>query len=52
MFTVISGCASSPGVLKCKFYYYKGTVRPTDQETVAMEFVTDSSQAEGPSPAT
>lgn len=37
---------------KCKFDYYSGTVRPTDQETVAMEFVTDSFQAEGPSPAT
>ena len=35
-------------VLKCSFYYYSGTMMPTDQETVANEnIVCYSSQEEG-----
>lgn len=37
VFTVISGCSSLGGVLKCRFYYYSGVVRPTDQEMIAIE---------------
>lgn len=37
MFTVISSCSSSGGVLKCRFYYYSSMVRPTDQEMIAAE---------------
>ena len=40
-------------VLKCSFYYYSGTMRPTDQETVATEnIVCYSSQEEGARHAT
>lgn len=27
-------------LLKCRFYYYSGKVRPTDQETTANEEIT------------
>ena len=38
------------GVVKCRFYYYLGMVRPTDQETIATERIvcyTHRSQEEG-----
>lgn len=35
VFTVISSCSSSGGVLKCRFYYDSSMVRPTDQEMIA-----------------
>ena len=37
VFTVISGCSSLGGVFRCRFYYYSGTVRPTDQAMIAVE---------------
>lgn len=39
VFTLIGGCSSLGGVLKCRFYYYLAMVRPTEQEMVAIEKV-------------
>lgn len=37
MFTIISGCSSSAGVLRCRFYYDASMVRPADLEMTAIE---------------
>lgn len=37
VFTVVSGCSSWGGVLRCRFCYYSRMVRLTDQEMIAIE---------------
>lgn len=32
VFTLIGGCSSSGGVLKCRLYYYSAMVRPTERD--------------------
>lgn len=43
-FFICSSSKPCESVLKCKFYYYSGLVKPTDQELITIEKIVCYSQ--------